>query len=120
MDEKIKGNTADEFAKNEVEALTSGPFIELNSETLPALCQAVRDSMPVFDAWNAHIAKVMTKERAERIKQLREVEEWTWRGVAGRTFNEWGADAIWEPATNQIAGMYLCNAAMDLLGEVWE
>ena len=57
----------------------------------------------------------MTMERALRIKQLR--SKLSWRAVATITHDEWGAEAMWEPPTNQIAGMALCETAAKLLQE---
>jgi hypothetical protein len=117
MAKEIKGDSAEEFAKNEIETILGGPFVEMDVADLEKI---VRDALPTFDEWLVHFTKVMTPKRARQIKQWREVEGYTWRGVAARTFDAWGEpDAVWEPKSNQIAGMHLCNVAMDLLGEQW-
>ena len=59
---------------------------------------------------------------AERVKQLRVSEEYSWRGVAGQIAQEY--PDIVEPfefggfvGGNQIDGIYLCEAAMEYFNE---
>ena len=60
----------------------------------------------------------MTPERAAAIRALRTSEEGcSWRGIAEECHHSWGSDASWDPPSNQIAGMELCEAAAALLGE---
>ena len=59
----------------------------------------------------------MTPDRAREIRRLRVEERLSWRGVARATADAWGREAIWEPRSNQLAGMILCEVAARLLGE---
>jgi len=63
------------------------------------------------------ISRSMTPDRAREIRRLRVEERLSWRGVARATADAWGREAIWEPRSNQLAGMILCEAAARLLGE---
>lgn len=63
------------------------------------------------------ISRSMTTDRAREIRRLRVEERLSWRGVARATADAWGQEAIWEPRSNQPAGMILCEAAARLLGE---
>ena len=56
---------------------------------------------------------VDTKEKAEYVKHLRCEVGCTWRSVAQHCNDKWQGD--WN--SNQIAGMYFCEDAADLLGE---
>lgn len=68
------------------------------------------DDMP----WTSDIRPVMTRERAERVRDLRRTH--TWRAVAETTYTEWGTDATWSPPSNQLAGMALTHVASEVLG----
>ena len=60
----------------------------------------------------------MNRPDAQRIRHLRCVEGHSWRSVAGITYMEWGCTFDdWYPATNQIAGVALCEVAAAMLGE---
>jgi len=65
----------------------------------------------------AQIKPRMTRDRAERVRQLRCDDNWSYRKLAGICYMEWGRDADWYPETNQLAGVALCEAAAELLGE---
>lgn len=54
----------------------------------------------------------MTPERALFIRELRS-SGYTWRAVAAAADKEWNGD--W--GSNQIDGMYICEAAAEFLGE---
>lgn len=62
----------------------------------------------------------LTKEQAKFIKTLRVEKEYSWRAVARDTkkrFPEMDIDSDGETYGNQIDGISLCDAAMDLLKE---
>jgi hypothetical protein len=59
----------------------------------------------------------MTRSRAVRIRLLRVDGSQSWRVIAADSHEQWGADAAWEPPSNQIAGMELCAAAASMFGE---
>src|SRR5690606_14958560 len=63
------------------------------------------------------ISRRMTTDRAREIRRLRVEERLSWRGVARATADAWGQEAIWEPRSNQVAGLILCETAARLLGE---
>ena len=98
----------------ERDALLSGPGKELRIAELVEMAQAAGETHAIFAAW---IQPRMTRERALRVRQLRVDEGWSYRLIAGTLHLEWGSDANWQPITNQLAGVALCEAAAELLGE---
>lgn len=59
----------------------------------------------------------MTMQRAALIRKWRVDEGYSWRTVAAECVEDWGSDACWEPPSSQLAGMELCEAAAEILGE---
>jgi hypothetical protein len=58
---------------------------------------------------------LLTPERAEQIRAWRAEEDGTWRVVASKAADTWGArTGAWN---NQLFGMDLCTAAAGMLGE---
>lgn len=90
------------------------PGPEVTVDELLEMAKAAGETHAVFAAW---INPRMTRERALRVRQLRVDEGWSYRHIAGALYLEWGVDANWEPITNQLAGVALCEAASSLLGE---
>ncbi len=86
--------------------------IIVTPEKLKELAKLARERKLEFDVV---ACAGMSYQRALRIRELR--SKLSWRGVALETYAEWGADALWEPPTNQLAGMALCEAAAHVLQE---
>ncbi len=59
----------------------------------------------------------MTQERAERIKRWRINYGYDWGQIAFKAYSGWGADALWTPTSNTIAGKVLSIEAANFLGE---
>lgn len=59
----------------------------------------------------------MTHARASHIRHLRVDESYSWRIVAAECHERWGNESSWEPASNQLAGMELCEAAAEYFDE---
>jgi death-on-curing protein len=79
-----------------------------DKETLAAL-ETIKDF--------PHIRARMTRARAESIRRLRVDESYSWRAVAAECHEQWVDDASWEPPSNQLAGMELCEAAAEYFDE---
>lgn len=90
---------------------------EITIEEFVRMAQSAGEVYFEFSAW---IKPRMTRERAARVRQLRCDEGWSYRHIAGVTHLEWGPDANWQPITNQIAGVALCELAAQLLGENYQ
>jgi hypothetical protein len=61
------------------------------------------------------LVKGMTRQQALMVRKFRVEERCTWRAVARNCFIlGWGD---WQPASNQIMGIALCQRAADILGE---
>lgn len=59
---------------------------------------------------------VVTPERAAFVRKLRVDDGGTWRWVAERCHDAW-TDCAWDPPSNQLMGMALCERAAELFGE---
>jgi len=112
MNRRMKTTTpADEVEKG----LGVSGMIELTSvEQLMILSEMAHETHEDF---LTEIKPQITPIRAVRIRSYRVKKGYTWRAVAEKTYQDWGSDHCWEPSSNQLAGMALCEHAADLLGE---
>ena len=58
----------------------------------------------------------MTQEQAELIRKWRVDEGYSWRAIASAAFGL-AEDWTWEPSSNQLAGMAVCEKAAELHDE---
>jgi hypothetical protein len=86
--------------------------VPLDAKTMAELGHAATKRMAVF---SAQIELSMTQPRAAFVRRLRCGERAAWRKVARQYYLLYGGD--WEPQSNQIAGMALCQAAASFFGE---
>jgi hypothetical protein len=100
------------MSQAEEERLLESGTQQISVEEFIRLGKLARERKVEFEAV---AAAGMTVERALRIRELRRTS--SWRTIASITFKEWGADAMWEPESNQLAGMALCETAALLLDE---
>lgn len=61
----------------------------------------------------------MPDEVARRIRKLRVEDRYSWRSIA-RMAHGTAIWCAWQPSSNQLAGMALCEVAAKRLGEDWE
>jgi hypothetical protein len=94
--------------------LLEKPLHQVSVEELIELSQAARQTEADF---YQRIKPRMTPDRAARIRAIRCLENRSYRSLAGELWLEWGRDADWHPMTNQLAGVALCRAAAESLGE---
>lgn len=92
-------------------AKTGEGLIALTPEMLEDLAQAARETWGEFGSFAATI----TSEQAAFVRKLRVDDGWTWRGVAQECHDAWNGD--WQPPSNQIMGMALCEVAAKHFGE---
>jgi hypothetical protein len=88
--------------------------VELTPEMLEDLVKQAEISYRLFAS---KARQILTRERALFVKQCRVEQNCTWRKVAHLCHDEWKED--WEPPSNQIVGIVLCQQAMEMLGEIW-
>jgi hypothetical protein len=105
-DSKASQAEQDWLIKSGLRKVTPGGFQDLGKQALAK-----------YETYLEWIRPRMTAERAAYVRELRCVQNKSWRTVAGQACLEWGSDGMWEPITNQIAGIALCVAAAELLGE---
>jgi len=111
----VTGDSALKEGMEEAEKLLSGPFMKITSvDQLKRLGEMAVKRKEGFDS---AIAAKMNFKRAVRIRQLRVELNCTWRSVAAHSHEDWGEDACWDPESNQLAGMSLCEYAAKFLGE---
>lgn len=89
-------------------------FGPLTPDDIRALADAAHRTHSGFQA---DVEDVMTAERAAFVRRLRVDEGYTWRGVAAACAAEWDGD--WQPPSNQLMGMALCEAAAAHFGETY-
>ncbi len=75
-----------------------------------------------FDAYRLFVREHMTREQAGFVRKLRVDEGYSWRAVARRCygnhrFRDW---LKWDPPSNQIMGMSLCQRAAEMHGEDYQ
>lgn len=99
-------------------AKTGEGLITVTPEMLDDLANAARETWDEFSS----LAATITPEQAAFVRKLRVDDGWSWRGVAQECYNAWNGD--WQPPSNQIMGMALCEAAAkhfseDYMQEPW-
>ena len=94
----------------------TGPARKLDASEIPALQEAVRSTSALF---MMEISKIMDRALAVRVRQLRVDEGCSWRRVAEIMYAETHArsETVWQPPSNQLAGMAFCRLAAQELGE---
>ena len=99
---------------------TSEGLITLKSvEELKELAKAAAEK---FDAYSLFVKEHLTKEQAEFIRKLRVDEGYSWRAVARRCYgnHKFRGWLRWDPPSNQIMGMSLCERAAEMHGEDYQ
>jgi hypothetical protein len=86
----------------------------ISEEELLKLAKQASATHERFYRW---IKSRMNEQRAQRIRQMRCEDGWSYRSIAGLSYLEWGPDGMWTPLNNQLAGIALCEAAAEQLGE---
>lgn len=94
-------------------AATGEGLIPITSgEQLMELAQAAQAT---HDTFLSEVAELITDERAAFVRKLRVEEGYSWRAVAEACYLEWNGD--WQPPSNQLMGMALCEHAANHYGE---
>lgn len=94
-------------------AKTGEGLIEIKSaDALMELAQAAHET---FQFYRKEVNKIISPERAEIIRDLRINQDCSWRMVAAECHALF--QGTWEPESNQLAGMALCEAAAEHFGE---
>lgn len=109
----------DEADKEILDSMRSGEGLKtINKEELMELAKAASEK---FDAYRLFAKYHMTKDQADFVRKLRVDEGYSWRAIAHRCFEEnWDGWLKWEPPSNQIMGMALCERAAEFFGEDYE
>lgn len=77
---------------------------------------ASRKARSRFARFQEQVADALTPGRAGFVRHLRVESRCTWRRVAELCAAAWGSGG-WEPDSNQLAGMAICELAAELCGE---
>jgi len=104
-----------ELPEDEKDGLPPEPtpgFYELSPDGLKSM---MKSAARVSNQFTAHAMTILTPERAKEIREIRCKDRHSWRAVAAECYDRW--DGSWEPRTNQLMGMALCEVAGDLLEE---
>lgn len=82
-----------------------------------------RAAEATFDGFHDAVVAIMTPERAAFVRYLRVEKSYSWRAVADACFSEWEPElspevrATWQPRSNQLMGMALCEVVAALEGQ---
>jgi len=90
--------------------------------TMDELVDLARQGDERKKGYDEHVELMMTKSQALNIRVWRITKHYSWRSVARAAFgrvvsNEWKGWRLWDPPSNQVMGMALCEQAAKLLGE---
>lgn len=118
-DEKIiisndQAKNIDQTDKDFLNSAASGEgLIEISSAD--QLMELAQMAQTAFKKFRAQVDAIMNQERAQIIRDLRVEQDYSWRAVARECHIQFAG--TWEPVSNQLAGMALCEAAAELFGE---
>lgn len=87
----------------------------ITPENFKRLAAQARTTKASFDLQVEELLRNANDPRCWFVKYLRVSEECTWRRVAEQCHDLWGGQ--WEPPSNQLMGMALCERAAFLLDE---
>lgn len=92
--------------------MTDTKLIKLDKVNLDKLCKAARKTKLKLDK---SIKKILTPERCSFVRRLRVDLDYTWRAVASECYDKFNGD--WEPSSNQLVGMSLCEHSAKYFNE---
>src|SRR5262245_36737601 len=88
-------------------------MVNLSADDVMKMAQQAREK---YDMYSLMILKIMDKKRAKEVYDFRVTQRYTWRLLAVACWSKWEEAAhIWQPPTNQLAGMALCEVASQIL-----
>lgn len=103
-----------------VQDSATGPGADSYVLTRPMLADLARQAQARFDGFKrSPFVRAMGLAAANRVRQWRVDEQGSWRHVAQRAHEAWNGarDRSWDPPSNQLMGIALCQRAAQLLGE---
>ena len=92
-------------------AATGEGLIPLTPSSLSDLMEMAKETRAYFE----EVMPSVTPDQAAFVRRLRVDEGYSWRAVAETCHIEWAG--TWEPPSNQIMGMILCERAAEVFGE---
>jgi hypothetical protein len=108
-----KGRTVDAVDAQIESDVAAGKGIPITSmEEMMKFAKAANETKKAFDEQIATLN--MTQEQAQFIYEKRITQQGTWRYVAHACYDAW--DGNWEPPSNQLMGISLCQEASRVLG----
>ncbi len=101
------------------EAKAGGGVPITSMEQLEDLARGLSETLDYFQAM---VRASMTTAQAKMVRKLRTDDRLSWRGVARRCHSLvlvglWRGWELWDPPSNQMMGIALCERAAQLLGE---
>jgi hypothetical protein len=80
-----------------------------------------RAACETFDAYRLFVREHMTKKQAGFVRKLRVEGGYSWRAIARSCYDQcWAGWLKWDPPSNQIMGMSLCERAAEMHGEDYQ
>lgn len=99
------------------------PSEECPPEPVPGLFKLTPDQLQdmgfaasrTASEFSKHARLILTSERAKEVRELRCDQRHSWRALATECHRRW--EGRWEPPSNQLMGMELCECAAQMLDE---
>ncbi len=87
-------------------------------EELMEMAKMAKMAKERMDGFTEEFVKIIDDVKAAFVKEIRCNQGYSWRAVAEKCYEEWNGDPQWwYPASNQLAGMAICEISQKLLGE---
>ena len=87
--------------------------------TMAEMIKLAQQAGERWTTYARYVELMMTKEQAIQVRVWRINDHFTWRAIARAAFglvvgNRWQNWRVWEPPSNQLMGMALCQRAAEL------
>jgi len=117
-DRRILGGRIDPIDQEILESVKTGEGL-ITIKSVEELEELARAAFEKFDAFYLYAKGQMNHEQAQFVRKLRAGEGYSWRAVARRCHgnHRFGRWRKWDPPSNQIVGMALCQRAAEMFGE---
>lgn len=87
-------------------------LLDLTPESFKALNKR---GIQTFGEFSIYAQRFVSRSRARTVRELRCDLRYSWRALAAECHRRW--DGAWDPPSNQLMGMALCERAAQILGE---
>ena len=93
--------------KQLIKEAEAGEGIRITS--MEQLMEMAKAAKATFDSFSSDVKQIMNPERATEIRKMRVDDGYSWRAVAQECYDKKYGE--WQPSSNQLMGMALCEEA---------